>query len=68
MRSLLDQIAANCELPSRFFKLDHGKVLIQPDADEEFHRVDCGLTAIKRIRGTPPIVFVGNGCYVGSKC
>jgi hypothetical protein len=68
MRVLLNQVAANCDLPSRFFRLESGKILIQPDADENYERVECGLTAIRRLRGVPPIAFVGNECVVGAQC
>jgi hypothetical protein len=68
MRAFLDRMAANCGLPRRFFRLQGGKVLIQPDADEKYERVDCALTAAKRIRGFPPIAFLGNECYVGRQC
>jgi len=63
MRILLNRVAANCDLPGRTFRLEHGKLTAQPDANEKYERFDCGLAAIKRIRGVPPLGFVGNGYY-----
>ena len=67
MRPLLNEVAANCNLPSRFFRLENGKLLVQPDADADYESVDCGVIALHRIRGLPPTAFVGNECYVGRK-
>jgi hypothetical protein len=60
MFSFLDRVAANCDLPA--------KLLIQPDANEQFERVDCALAATKKVSGLPPIGFVEIGCYVGRRC
>ena len=61
-QSTLDASADKCGLPRSFFRARGEEVHIQPNRDEDYKKVDCGLAEAKRLNVTK-MGFVGNEAY-----